>query len=102
MGLRFNRTAELSEWSPERLHERIAELSADFPPADLGFNDAELQALLDALQPPEPKAPKAKREFEADAGGVFKIVVKCDGEEHQAAALEWLNAHGYDAKALVG
>ncbi len=103
-----NRTAELADWDQDELDRQIDEIStslADFDLADIGFDDKQLDALMagDAkgahgfAPAPPPKDPEPAGEESYPS--MFRIIVVCRDEKHQAELIEEFERRGYEFTA---
>lgn len=93
-GLADNRTAELSEWNDENLALELEKLSeAGFPVSGLGWDDDDLDKILDVLKEETEAAPDVYEGDEVgktyeekldtfEAGVVRQIMLTLDAEQH--------------------
>ena len=88
-----NRTAELAAWNDELLSDLIAELAEEEPE----LADA---LLLDKLVTSDKKS--TDLDGSSQLGGIeYRLVITCEGEEHQAELLERFEQEGLKCRALM-
>lgn len=85
-----NRSAELARWDEVNLKALVKDVDA----AKLGFDDKALNRIFGTT-------PRL-RDVAAQVGEVtYKIIITCDGDEHQAETLAKLEAEGYTCQPVV-
>jgi hypothetical protein len=96
-----NRATELGGWDEQVLTDALTALgdAGDFALIGTGYNMDDALALLSKrLGEGELEALDTTPQIE---GMTYRVVVACDGEEHQAAVLEQLTELGLDVRAIV-
>ncbi|HEV7301593.1 MAG TPA: ParB N-terminal domain-containing protein [Tepidisphaeraceae bacterium] len=105
--LQDNRTAELAEWDQAELERQTDELAAEldgFDLGDIGFDEGQLEALLNgdvkkahgfAPAPPPKDPPAGEQKYPS----VFKIIITCTDERHQAELIKEFEGRGYQFTA---
>ena len=93
-----NRTADLAEWAETELAEALCSLrlqDAELAAA-AGYSDAEIDALVAGVA----RLDEGDTSPQLD-GLEYRVVIKCDDEQHQYSVLEKLAAEGYECSALI-
>ncbi len=101
LGIALNRTGELAEWDDARLAEALKEQAFDFDMEAMGWADADLRKLLGKKLdiPDEDDGDDAAK---AGADGLrYRIVIDCEGEEHQAELVARLEQEGLKVQPLI-
>jgi ParB-like chromosome segregation protein Spo0J len=95
-----NRTAELAFWDDAALRETVSTLcDVDIDLAKhLGFNDLDLDRLLDADAAP-PTSLNGRARLESIVK--YQVVIDCEDETSQATVLDRLQAEGIECRALI-
>lgn len=101
-----NRTSRLGADNPQQLAELLESIrSNEGNLTGTGFSDEDLQELLEDLGSGFLQDSGDGGEKESDtasqARSEFKIVIDCDGENHQAELLDRFKAEGFDCHALT-
>ena len=93
-----NRTSDLSEFDMSGLASVLATLKDENLDLDsLGWDDKELAKILD-LDPLDDDDNSASQK---DMEYIFKLVITCDDEDHQAALFERLRGEGLKCQMLM-
>lgn len=102
-----NRSGRRSDTNVEELERQLEELAVelpDFADVDVGWSDDELAALVDgdfeaahdfAPKRPKPDPPAGEQEYPS----VFKIIITCRDEAHQAELIREFERKGYEFTA---
>jgi ParB-like chromosome segregation protein Spo0J len=95
-----NRISEFSSFDTEVLTATLRALQAeDFPIADVGFTDAELEELLDGLGAARDVPGEAPAEETVPER--WMVVIECRDEAHQVELLGRFQAEGLGCRAIV-
>lgn len=96
LAIKLNRTAELATWDKDVLQEQLKMLSDDFDLGRFGWSDKDLDVLDDLeFEGDDGRSASAKR------GLVYKIVIDCQDERHQASLLAQLEEDGLVCTPLL-
>lgn len=92
-----NKLTENSEWDEEMLVAEIQALKdAEFNVDLTGFSSDEIDKLFE--DEPEPPTPDPSPQLE---GLIYKVIVECQGEAHQAELLERFEKEGLKCQPLI-
>jgi ParB-like chromosome segregation protein Spo0J len=101
-----NRTAELAEWDVEELDRQLDELDEEFKDTDLGFDEKQVDALLNGefedahgFAPKREKPAADKPAGEEKIAAQFKIIINCRDEKDQRELIEEFEKRGYEFTA---
>jgi len=107
-----NKTAELATWDFQILGDLFRGLEADsFDLATTGFADYEIEPLLAGEWKPDVDIDDTIEDSKTNSNGsgkpaenmeyIFKLVITCDDEDHQAALFEQLRGEGLKCQMLM-
>lgn len=90
LALADNKLGEIAEWDDDELRGILAEMDKD-DRALAGFLDADVRAVLDGQDDASPQL----------GDMVFRVVVDCRDEEHQAEIIAQLESEGMTCRPLI-
>lgn len=103
----LNRSAELAGWDWGNLETIIEEAGeAGFVVEDLGFTDAELEAIEEASaaaveEAEQPEEPPPASDQSSQLGEKYQVLITCRDDVAQTELLQELNQRGYECRALI-
>jgi ParB-like chromosome segregation protein Spo0J len=101
ISLRDNRTAELAGWDAAKLQVLLDDLesSLELAPEDVGFDEAELDEIMESLE--ETDDDEADDDDHRPAASQFKVIVQCKDEGDQAKLIKSLRGKGYKCSGMT-
>lgn len=100
-----NRTAELAEWDEQGLATQLADLRDDELIDFVGWDETEIDKLLEEVTGDAnfktTGSSEGTREETVDGKYVYRVLVECDDDKQQAAAIELLEKGGFRCRATT-